>query len=247
MSSVVRTGVRPVSIVPPVTWTILLVAGLIQVGWALSEPKPVASAEALRRPPEVGWLRAASLGEPIGTSQALTLYLQAFDNQPGISVPFLDLDYSVVEAWLTAVLALDPATDYPLMMAAQLYAQVPDQAKQRRMLDFVHREFLGDPDKRWRWLAHAAIVAKHRLHDMPLALAYADDIARYAPHAPGWARQMRIFILEEMGEIQAASVLLGGLLATGEVTDKSEIHFLMERLAALKSAAEKSSKPSEFR
>jgi hypothetical protein len=112
------------------------------------------------------------------------------------------------------------------------------------MCDFVRREFEQDPNRRWRWLAHCAIMAKHRLRDIPLALAYADAIARHATRAPSWARQMRIFVLEDMGEIEAATILLGGLLASGEVTDPQEIHFLTERLKALK-AAEKSSAPSK--
>jgi hypothetical protein len=194
----------------------------------------------------VPWLRAASLGEPIALSQLLVLNLQAFDNQPGVSIPFRALDYDAVEAWLAAALALDPAGQYPLMMAAHLYAQVPDEPKQRQMLEFIHRQFLLDPDRRWRWLAHAAIVAKHRLHDMPLALRYAEDIALNAKAASNWARQMRIFILEDMGEAQAAAVLLGGLLASGEVTDSAEINFLTLRLRALK-GDEKSSKASRFR
>jgi hypothetical protein len=86
-------------------------------------------------------------------------------------------------------------------------------------------------------------MAKHRLHDMPLALAYADAIARRATQAPNWARQMRIFVLEDMGEIEAAKVLLGGLLASGEITDPREVQFLMERLKGLQ-GAENSSSPS---
>jgi hypothetical protein len=42
-------------------------------------------------------------------------------------------------------------------MAAQLYAQVPVADKQRQMFEFVHRKFLEDPNRRWRWLAHIAI------------------------------------------------------------------------------------------
>ena len=186
-------------------------------------------------------LRAISLGEPIALAQLLTLYLQAFDSQPGISIPFRDLDYPRVIAWLDAILGLDPAGQYPLLMASQLYAQVPVEAKQRLMLDFVHREFLRDPDRRWRWLAHCAIVAKHRLRDMPLALSYADDIARHARAASNWARQMRIFILEDMGELDSATILLGGLLASGEITDSREIHFLTQRLEEMKIAGKSSS------
>ena len=132
----------------------------------------------------------------------MTLYLQAFDNQPGISIPFAQLDYGTVQAWLKRILELDPRTQYPLLMAAQLYAQVPDEVKQRQMLEFVYQEFLVDPERRWPWLAHAAIMAKHRLHDLPLALKYANALAQHAtaPSVPHWVAQMHIFLHEDMGE-----------------------------------------------
>ena len=179
-------------------------------------------------------LRALSLGEPIPLAQLMTLYLQAFDNQPGISIPFMELDYAQVMQWLDAILELDPAGQYPLLMASQLYGQVPDEARARRMCDFVHRQFGRDPDRRWRWLAHCAIIAKHRWQDPQLALSYAEAITREARHASSWARQMQIFMLEDLGEREAATVLLGGLLASGEVTDPNEVHFLTEQLKKLR-------------
>jgi hypothetical protein len=244
--SFAHTDERPLRTIPRAVWAVLAAALALQVGWQAASPRPVATASALPPAPSATWLRAASLGEPIALSEMLVLYLQAFDNQPGVSIPFRDLDYGAVEAWLAAALDLDPVGQYPLMMAAHLYAQVPVEAKQRRMLEFVHQAFLRDPDRRWRWLAHAAIVAKHRLHDVPLALRYAEDITRYARAASGWARQMRIFILEDMGEGEAAAVLLGGLLESGEVTDPAEINFLTQRLETLK-GDEKSSSASKFR
>jgi hypothetical protein len=237
---------RPLAAVSLRTWWVLALALSVQLAWQALSPNPTANATQLGVPADANWFRAASFGEPIPLAHLSVLYLQAFDNQPGISIPYRELDYGAVQAWLKRALELDPQGQYPLMMAAQLYAQVPDEAKQRQMLAFVHREFMRDPDRRWRWLAHAAIVAKHRLKDMPLALRYAEDITRHAGSALHWARQMRIFILEDMGEAQAATVLLGGLLASGEVTDAAEIRFLTERLEALKSV-EKSSKTSEFR
>jgi hypothetical protein len=55
---------------------------------------------------------------------------------------------------------------------------------------------------------------------------------------------MQIFLHEDMGEYETARVLLGGLLASGTVTDPHEIHFLLERLNSLE-GVEKSSHPSE--
>ena len=186
------------------------------------------------------------MGEPIATANLLSLYLQAFDTQPGISIPFKDLDYVKVESWLTRILELDPPGQYPLMMASQIYAQVPVMQKQRQMLDFTYRKFLIDPNRRWRWLAHAAIMAKHRLSDPALALRYARALSEQAtaPSVPDWAKQMHIFVLEDMGEIETVKILLGGLLVSGTVTDPHEVHFLTERLKALQSA-EKSSTTSK--
>lgn len=231
---------RTLGAVPPAVAALLAVAFALQLFWHSLQPAPVARAEALPPAPQIAGLRAASFGEPVATAQMLLLYLQAFDNQPGISIPFRDLDYDRVTGWLDVALRLDPHSGYALMMASQLYGQVPDTAKQRAMCEFVHARFIEAPDARWRWLAHCAIMAKHRLRDQALALRYAADITRHAGRASGWARQMQIFILEDMGETDSARVLLGGLLATGEVTDPSELNFLTERLQALESAGKPS-------
>lgn len=236
---------RPMSLVPRAVKVVLVLALCTHVIWQAGTPKPVAHAAALSSPPTQSWLRVASLGEPIALSQWLVLYLQAFDNQPGLSIPYADLDYQVVQAWLGAALSLDPQGQYPLLMATHLYAQVPDEGRKRQMLEFVHSQFLVDPDRRWRWLALAAITAKHQLRDLPLALSYSESITRLAPAAGSWARQMHIFIVADMGEHEAAAVLLGGLLESGEVSDAAETHFLMSRLKALK-ANEKLSIPAKF-
>jgi len=193
------------------------------------------AAHELPAAPPAQVLRALALGDPEFLSAALVLWLQSFDDQPGVSIPFRDLDYPRIAAWLDRALALDPRSDYPLLLAAQVYSQAPDPQRQRIMLKFVHRAFAADPNGRWRWLAHASIVARHRLHDDALALSYARDIATHARAAPGWARQMQIFLLEDLGEREQAKILLGGLLASGAVTDPAEIRFLTGRLEALSS------------
>jgi hypothetical protein len=242
-----KEGERPVKQVPRALLILLAVTFSMEVAWHALQPKPVARAEGLGTAPPTATLRMGSLGEPIAMAQLLTLRLQAFDNQPGISIPFRELDYERVISWLKAILELDPIGQYPLLMASQVYGQVPEPAKQRAMCDFVFNEFRRDPDRRWRWLAQCAIMAKHRLNDMPLALSYAEAITKYARHASNWARQMRIFILEDLGEREAAIVLLGGLLASGEVTEPKEIHFLTERLETLKRESRdgKSSPPTK--
>lgn len=168
-------------------------------------------------------------------SRVAMLYLQAFDLGGGNATPYQRLDYDRLVGWLRAILALDPLSEYPLFSAARLYAEVPDPVRSRVALEFVYEEFLKDPNRRWQWLAHAALLAKHRLGDLPLARRYASALERHttAANVPLWARQMEVFILEDMNELEAARIMLGGLLASGELQDPAEARFLQRRLEAL--------------
>ena len=146
-------GERGFAAVPRAVVGLLAAALAAQIAWQALRPAPAARAEALALPYPAATVRALSGNDAIVAAQLSALYLQAFDNQPGVSVPFAELDYGRVERWLAMMLDLDPRTQYPLMMASQLYAQAPVAEKQRAMLDFVHRRFLDDPERRWRWLA----------------------------------------------------------------------------------------------
>lgn len=223
---------RPWSAVPGPLLGAFALALAAQLASHALQPAPLARAVDLAEPAGIGTLRVAALGDPIPLAQVRTLYLQSFDNQPAISIPFADLDYGRIERWLDTLLELDPASQYPLLLASHVYASVPVESKQRMMLEFVRRSFEADPDRRWRWLAHAAIIARHRLNDTDLAIRYARAITAQAtgPSVPGWARQMSVLLLADAGEIEAARVLLGGLLASGGLKDPQEIRFLLERL-----------------
>lgn len=229
----------------PVPVIVLVIAGLaLQIGWHTMRPGPSAAASDLPAPPAVSYLRVASFGEPVTLARLLMLWLQAFDNQPGVSIPFRNLDYDRVEGWLSRILALDPGTEYPLLAAARVYAEVADEPRQRQMLEFIYRQFLESPDTRWRWLAHASLVAKHRLEDMPLALRYAEAITTYATGSavPYWARDLSVILLQDMAEYESAVTLVARLLDSGMITDPYELRFLEGRLAELKArqAGEKS-------
>jgi len=211
----------------------LLAAGLaLQIGLHAVAPEPEAKAQDLTQPPATSLLRLASLGDPIALAKILMLQLQAFDYQSGSKIPYKELDYARVEAWLSRILELDPGGQYPLLAASRLYAEVPDEARQRSMLDFVYHAYLSDPNRRWPWLAHATFLAKHRLQDMDLALKYAAALQKYttAKDVPAWATTMEIFIREDMNELETARVMIGGLLVSGRITDRGELNFLDGRL-----------------
>jgi len=228
---------RPVTVVP---WWILVTLSLALSGQviyrALLGPTNRVEATALPVAPVADNLRLLTLGEPAVLSKLTMLWLQSFDNQPGISIPFDDLDYGRVIAWLASATALDPWAQYPLFVASHLYSRVNNLRKQRLMVDFIYQQFLQDPNKRWRWLAHAVVIAQHRLHDLPLATKLANALRRQAAggNVPHWAQQMEIGLMEEQSEYQSAAILIGGLLQNGQITDPHELHFLNLRLKELK-------------
>jgi hypothetical protein len=235
---------RPIAAVPRGVLVLFVLGLAAQIALKAGAPAPHAAAEDLPPAPGIAVLRLASFGDPVALAKALMLYLQAFDYQSGSRVPYRDLDYGRLEAWLARILELDPRGQYPLFAASRLYAEVPDETKQRSMLEFVYRQFLLDPDRRWPWLAHATAIAKHRLRDLPLALRYAQAIQRYAvaDNVPLWAKQMEIFILEDMNELETARLIIGGYLQSGAIKDPAEVKFLDERLKQLE--ARTAGKPS---
>jgi hypothetical protein len=223
---------RPVSAVPAWILSLLAAAFAAQLAWQLAQSPVAPSSADLPPAPSANALRLTSLGETAALARLAMVWLQAFDSRGDNAIPYQRLDYGRLIAWLRAILATDPRSEYPLFAAARVYGENPDPAKMRQIFDFIFAEFSADPNRRWPALAHAALLAKHRLNDLPLARRYAAAIQRQATDAsvPLWARQMEIFILEDMNELQAAKVMLGGLLAAGRIRDPEERRFLQGRL-----------------
>ena len=207
----------------------------MQLLWHNIQEPVVARAEDLPAPLSTRTSVLSSLGEPIAASKFLNLWLQAFDNQPGASISFHQLDYPRLTQWLDTSLELDPRGHYPMLVAARVYGSVKDPEKQRIMMDYVFFKFNQDPNKYWRWLAHVIITAKHELKDYDLALKYANALAEKATgkNVPYWARDMHFIVLEDMGEVEAAKILVGALIDSGEITDKFELNFLTEKIGEL--------------
>lgn len=225
---------RPLHCVP--RWVIwgLLGSVLVQVSWRLHPLHLPTSLTPLHPPPRVEVLRAMSLGDPVASGKYLTLWLQTQEIQQGQFLSYRQLDYSTLTQWLGTILALDPKAEYPLFAASYLYSNVQDDERLEQLLDFIYNQSVADIATRWRWLAHASILAKHRLQDMPRALQYAKAVADHAtPDMPHWVQQMHLFILEDMGELERLRLEIGGLLASGKLTDPNEIRFFEERLRQL--------------
>jgi tetratricopeptide (TPR) repeat protein len=220
--------VRPVAAVPGWVLGLLGAALAAQIAWQALRESSAAPRE-LGPAPGAHGLRLASFAEAEVAARLAMVHVQSFQKP----------DYAQLIDWLRSALEVDPRSQYPLFLAARVYAETGEAARSRAALEFVHQEFLRDPNRRWPWLAHAALLAKHRLKDLPLARRYAQELERHvtARGVPLWARQMEIFILEDMNELQAARIMLGGLIQSGAVEDPAELRFLKQRLEELESRA----------
>ena len=231
-----NSAARPLSTVPLPVLAVFIASLVIQVCWSHARPQAAATAEALPNAPDTRLLHLYGLGAPDTLAKLLMWWLQAFDNQPGVSIPFARLDYARVVNWLDALLDLDGRFQYPLLSASRVYTETPDNSQKRQMLEFVHRRFIEDPDRRWPWMAHAVYVAKYRIKDLSLALKYASALRLNvnSDAAPPWVTQMEIFVLEDLGELESARILIGGLLESGKLAgNDNELRFLKNKLTVL--------------
>lgn len=223
---------RSIVFVPKSILFLLFLSLTAQCIWHLSFSTLNTKRYELFTPPEESIIRLVSLDDTITAAKWVMLWLQAFDNQPGVSIPLKELNYDKLQDWLDLILELDNKIQYPLLAAIRFYGEVADESRQRKMIDYVSRKFLEDPNARWSFMTHAVYIAKHRIKDKQLAVACARLLRENAKgeNVPYWAKQMEIFVLEDMGELESAMVIIGGLLESGELKDKRQIDFLTKRL-----------------
>ena len=238
---IVSEEYRPVQFLPLrtfiVIWTIVLVTLVLQVRINLERPPPKAGAIDLPSPMSQTKLSAISLGDKVFTAKALMLWLQAFDNQQGQSLSFSELDYDKIVEWLEEISDLDPKSAYPLMSAANIYAELNVPEKIRKMVDFIAGEFDENPALNWQWMVTAATLAKHKLEDPEYALELARRLrvgTKGIESVPNWVRQMEIFLLQDQNSYDASASLVLSLIRSGQITDEQEFALHLQRLTKLR-------------
>jgi hypothetical protein len=197
----------------------------LQAGWpGVPSPPPAALAPLLTLGDDQLFYRGAAFG------------LQNMGDRGGRAMPLAHYDYGRLEGWLHLLDRLDRQADYAPTLAGYYFGQSPVADDLRRIVAYLTAVGARDPVRHWRWLAHAVYLARHRLHDVGLALAVARHLAGLAGNeAPLWVRQMPAFVLADVGEREAARDLLETILATDRSLSAGEIvfmrHFIDQRLA----------------
>lgn len=173
------------------------------------------------------------LGDPEFSFRLGALTLQNLGDSGGRVTPIRDYDYKGLGAWFWLLHSLDPASDHVPMLASYYFGGTRVPADVEVVVDYLSHIGQNPAGVKWRWLVHAAFLARHRLHDTDRALdiAYAlskmqlvDDVM------PLWARQMPAFLLAEKGDRQAARDITEALIISSHAFDPNEVNFMMAYL-----------------
>lgn len=207
-------------------WFFLILILLAIILWRSSNQYSRPVVVSLPDAPSVLAMQFIAASDASFAHRILIFWLQQFDVQAGQYVSYRNFNYDHLTHWLGAVNQLEPASQYAMLLATRVYSRVADDERKRIMLEHIYSQYIKDPKKNWRWLAEATITAQHKLKDHSLALKYATALAENkSTKIPYWAKDIRLTILEQLGETEQVKLLIGGLIAAKTVTDPNEIRF----------------------
>ncbi len=188
----------------------------LQAGWEGVPPAPSSQVA-----------KALALGDGQFLYRAATFVLQNMGDEGGQVTPLKDYDYQRLGQWFFLLDQFDPKSEFLPVLVGYYYSQSQDPNDVRVVISFLAHIAIRDPERNWRWLAHAIYLARHRVGDMNLALSLAYRMAAIkSPGVPIWARQMPAFVLAEVGEKEAARDLMEAILDSQKDLDPSEIEFM---------------------
>lgn len=193
--------------------------------------------EGVPPPPTKAGALMMTLGDPEFSYRVLANTLQDLGNIGRDMAPLKNYNYERLGKWFFLLHELDPASDHVPFLAAYYFGatKVPkDAAVVENYLSVVGQIPVGG---KWRWLAHAAYLAQHRMNNLDLALDLAYKLKKMSEQGvemPQWARQMPAFVLTVKGNREASKKLMENMLVTDKSALPAEVNtmkaYLIEQL-----------------
>ena len=179
--------------------------------------------------PSIRVARALALGDGQFLYRAATFVLQNMGDEGGRVTPLKDYDYQRLGQWFSLLDRFDPISEFLPVLVGYYYSQSQNPNDVRVVISFLAHIAIRDPERNWRWMAHAIYLARHRVKDMNLALSLAYRMAAFkSPKIPVWAQQMPAFVLADVGEKEAARDLMEAILDSQRDLDPSEKQFMRD-------------------
>ena len=160
-------------------------------------------------------LQSSAIGDSQLAYRMTGIMLQNFGDTGGRITPLDHFDFEDLSRWLYVATALDPRSSFVPFMAAMYYGGVQNPDKLPPLLEYLSVVGSKPGKENWRWLAHAAYLARFEMKNLDLALKYARQLAALPADMPAWARQMPGFILQAQGSKDEALAVMIDILREG--------------------------------
>lgn len=208
---------------------VVLAAAIAQMGLWWKTRTLFPRAAVLTEPASPSEIDLLSLSDRQFFYRSRTMDLQTAGDLGGNVTPLTQFDYALLYRWFTLLDGVDQRSQYLPTLAGYYYSQTLNTEDVRHVVRFLREHVRHDPRRKWRWLAHAVWLARHRVNDQALALEVAAELAALdVPGIPVWTKQLRVFILADVGEKEAARDLLQAILGSDPTLAREERYF-MER------------------
>ncbi len=175
------------------------------------------------QPPAERTVRTGFLDDAAFAYRVWGLALQNFGSV-GESQALKDYNFSHLVSWFRVMDALDPRSNFVPFLAAYYFSATQDASQLTGLIHYLEEVGARPEPGKWRWLAQAAYLARHRMHDTPEALRLAKKLGSvYRPGMPLWTRNLEAMFTADLGDRQAAYLLaLETLKGAGEQMSPSE-------------------------
>ena len=159
--------------------------------------------------PAITKLKISFLDDSALAYRVSGLTLQNFGNV-GESQNLKNYNYKHLAGWFSLMDALDVHSNYVPYFAAYYFGATPDDKQVEPVIKYLETVGVRPEPGKWRWLAQAAFLARHRLKDMDWAMRIAQKLGSiYDPKTmPTWTRNMEPMLTADMGDRQAAYLLM---------------------------------------
>lgn len=174
---------------------------------------------------------SGTLGDRQFAYRLWALSLQNFGDTGGQVTSLKSYDYQKLDPWFELLYEMDPQASHIPLIIAYYFGAVRDKPESIKVV-IKHLARIGNSNEgeKWRWLAQAVFLARHRLNDLPYATQLAHMLSRLNPEnseLPHWARHMPAILHADMGEDEMAVALMDGLLRDSQNLSPNELNFML--------------------